>query len=63
MNEHMRRYLDEDWEADKEPEQEERETKRIKPATQDRRQQEKQRGKAIAKFHRDTAKHRKRTDQ
>lgn len=61
MNAQMRRYLDEDWESDEEPERPEEETKTTKQTVQDRRQIEKQRGKAMSKFHRDNAKHGKRT--
>ena len=57
MNAQMRRYLDENWEADDEPEPQEADTtKTTKPRAQDRRQTEKQRGKAISKFLRDRAK-------
>jgi hypothetical protein len=50
MNEELRRYLSEDWDVDEEttePEREDRPTKRVKAQT--RRQQEKVRGKAVAK--------------
>ena len=56
MNAQMRRYLDDDWESEEASERPERETKTTKNIAQDRRQIEKQRGKAIAKYHRDTAK-------
>lgn len=50
MNEHMRRYLSEDWNPDDELAEHERDPRPPKRAlAQTRRQQEKQRGKVIAK--------------
>ena len=59
MNEHMRRYLEEDWNEDIQAENTERERKPAKKArAQARRQTEKQRGQAIASFLRELKKQR-----
>ena len=57
MNEHMRRYLDENWDEQaqsEEPKREERPAKKVKNL--DRRQAQKQWGRSMAKFHREQKK-------
>ncbi|MBA3943846.1 MAG: hypothetical protein H0X37_04710 [Herpetosiphonaceae bacterium] len=59
MNERMRRYLDDDYNEHDEhamPESESMPRKTAKQPPQDRRQQEKERGKAIAKDYRERKK-------
>lgn len=62
MNAHMRRYLDDEQGSDEHDrtQPETTTTGKIKAAVLDRRQTEKQRGKAITKYHRDHAKYAKR---
>ncbi len=57
MNEHMRRYLDENWDEQAQPEGPKREERPAKKGkNMDRRQAEKQWGRSMAKFHREQKK-------
>ena len=57
MNEHMRRYLDEEWDEQAQPETAKREDKPAKKGKIiDRRQADKQWGRDMAKFHREQKK-------
>ncbi len=57
MSDQTRRYLSEDWDEDPEPVEEKPASKPTKKSlAQDRRQKEKQWGKAIDKFHRERSK-------
>ncbi len=57
MNDRMRRYLDEDWDETGEPEEREREERKsTNVVKQQRRQESKEWGRAIAKYHRDRKK-------
>ena len=65
MNDRMRRYLDEEWDEtlELEVEERERESKQPKPLAQDRRQKQKEWGRAISKYHKDMKKHGLRNDK
>lgn len=66
MNYQMRRYLAEDWDEtlEIEPEHQEREEKKAtKPLVQERRQKQKEWGRAISKHHKALKKHGLRNDK
>ncbi len=59
MNEHMRRFLDDEWdEIDDRDDKKRDEKKSSNNVKQERRQQGKEWGRSIAKFHRQNAKFR-----
>ncbi|HSH77019.1 MAG TPA: hypothetical protein VLA19_00630 [Herpetosiphonaceae bacterium] len=66
MNDQMRRYLAENWDETPEIETEHHqreEKKSTKPLAQERRQKQKEWGRAISRYHKDMKKHGLRNDK